>query len=282
MLTLIEAIELHLPRGYMIDGPLGTGATSTVYVASRAETGERLVVKVMRQGTVTPESADRFMAEIQLLKQLDHPRIIPVLEPGEANGALFFTMPFVAGQTLRARLAAQGSLAVRDALGVARDVAEALGYAHGRGIVHRDVKPENILLGADGAYLMDFGFARPPSTVSRRSSRTPTGLVVGTAGYMSPEQIAGHATLDSRSDFYSLGCVLYEMLSGDPPAEGFRSAAARTAADVPDVQQRRGEVPDDVAAIVRRLLDPHPTGRYDAAGVLVASLTSAMERAAAA
>ncbi len=127
-MNLLEAIELHLPRGFTIREQLGRGATSTVYLAACDESGERLVVKVMRPGTVTPESADRFFREMQILKKLQHPRIVPILEPGEAKGALFFTMPYLGGETLRARLLANGPLSVRETLVVARDVIEALGH----------------------------------------------------------------------------------------------------------------------------------------------------------
>jgi len=276
-MNLLEAIELHLPRGYAIQGKLGAGGTSSVYLAAAPGRAERLAVKVMLLGTVNGESVDRFLREMQLLKRLDHPRIVRLLEPGEANGALFFTMPYIDGETLRERLQRTGRLPVRDALLVARDVGDALAHAHGRGVVHRDVKPENIFLAADGAYLMDFGFAATPGTEAG-----PRTHVVGTPGYMSPEQAAGGRAEDWRSDYFSLGCVLYEMLVGRGPFADAtpRAASARRpagpAGPAPDVRELRPEVPTAVAAIVRRSLDPSPANRFATAGFLRAAIEGAL------
>ena len=278
-MNLLEAIELHLPRGYAIQGKLGAGGTASVYLATAPGRAERLAVKVMLMGSVNPESVDRFLREMQLLKRLDHPRIVRILEPGEANGALFFTMPYIDGHTLRERLQTVGRLPVREALLVARDVADALAYAHGRGVVHRDVKPDNIFLAADGAYLMDFGLAASPG---EGGGGRPTH-VVGTPDYMSPEQASGTRTEDWRSDYFSLGCVLYEMLTGQrpfAPGSSPRATIARRPAEqaAPDVRATRPEVPEDVAAIVRRTLDPSPTGRFATAGFLRMALDAALAR----
>ena len=279
-MNLLEAIELHLPRGFTIREQLGRGATSTVYLAECPESGERLVVKVMRPGTVTRDSADRFLREMQILKKLQHPRIIPILEPGEANGALFFTMPYLAGETLRARLLANGPLSVRETLAVTRDVSEALGHAHAKGIVHRDVKPENILLADGRAFLMDFGFANAPALASTGNGRD-AHLIVGTPDYVSPEQVTGKQADDWRSDFFSLGCVMHEMLTGRPPFAGGSPRATvkrRLTEAPPDVRAIRPEVPHDVATIVRCNLDLHPSGRFATAGFLRVALDAAMER----
>ena len=276
-MNLLEAIELHLPAGYTIEGQLGRGGTSSAYLAARAGSPERLVVKVMLPGKVTAATIDQFFHEMQVLKKLQHPRIVPLLEPGEANGAVFFTMPYIPGETLHARLQAQGRLATRDALLIARDVADALGHAHTNGVVHRDVKPANILLAADGAYLMDFGFAHAGG--GQVGAEKGQRFIVGTPDYMSPEQVSGRQENDWRGDFFSLGCVMYEMLTGRLPFEGGTARATmqrRITETAPDVRVLRPDVPESVAAIVRRNLDPRPTGRYVAAGSLRAALDAAL------
>ena len=279
-MNLLETIELHLPRGYTIREQLGAGATSTVYLAQREGTGERLVVKVMRTGTGTLAALDRFQMEMRMLRTLEHPRIIPMLSSGEAQGALFFTMPYVRGETLRTRLDREGPLPVRDALLIARDVTDALGHAHSRGIVHRDVKPANLLLAADGAYLMDFGFARPPLEMAGGNGGSDEPRwIVGTPDYVSPEQVEAKRNEDWRSDFYSLGCVMHEMLVGRPPFSGGSvRATMRRRLDVAaaDVRSLRPDVPADLAAIVRCTLELHPSGRYATAGFLRMALESAL------
>jgi serine/threonine-protein kinase len=277
-MNLLKAIEVTLP-GYVVQGQLGTGATSWVYLAQREGSGEQIVIKVMRPGHVKPEAVDRFMREMQILQQLAHPRIIPILERGEANGALFFTMPFIDGQTLRQRLQAEGPLPVRDALAITRDVTAALGHAHSKGVVHRDVKPENILLAPDGgAYLMDFGFANAPSLTAHDGD---PNHVVGTPEYMSPEQVSGKRSGDWRSDFFSLGCVLYEMLTGRLPyaADSARSTMMRRLNEpAPDPRTFRPDLPEDVAAIVRRNLSSSPNDRYEIAAALRGALDAAIQR----
>jgi len=280
-MNLLAAIELHLPRGFTIQEQIGKGATSTVYLARCATTGDRLVVKVMRPGTVTPASVDRFLDEMRTLRKLEHPRIIPILDPGEANGAFFFTMPYREGETLRARLQASGSLSVRETLLVARDVNDALGHAHAKGIVHRDVKPENILLADGGAYLMDFGFANTPDTAPNGGAPKNAYFIVGTPDYVSPEQVTGKLAGDWRSDFFSLGCVMYEMLTGRTPFAGGSARATmmrRLTQPPPDVRSLRADVPDDVASIIRCNLELHPSGRFATAGFLRVALDAALQR----
>jgi serine/threonine-protein kinase len=280
---LLDAIALHLPPGFVIKDAIGSGATSTAYLARKDDTGEQLVVKVMKPGTVTPENKDRFVREMQVLQSLEHPRVIPILAPGEAAGALFFTMPFREGPTLRHRLRHGDPFTLMEAVTVAREVAEALGHAHSKGIVHRDVKPENILLAADGACLMDFGLANLTSTSWRTAGRERSLTPVGTPAYMSPEQVKGDRAQDRRSDFYSLGCVLFEMLAGSPPfgLDSSRSTVSRRLRESPpDVRTRRPDVPDELASLIRRLLDPHASGRPASAVLLVGALERIAERIA--
>jgi serine/threonine-protein kinase len=264
-ISLLSAIDLHLPSGFSIEKKIGEGATAWVYVATRADGDERLVVKVMRPGSVSAESVDRFLREMQTLMALQHDRIIPLLDAGEANGAMFFTMPYRQGETLRTRLARRGRLPVAESLQLASDVVDAMCHAHERGVVHRDIKPENIFTTDEHAFLMDFGFANVNrASVAGRS-------YPGTPFYMSPEQVAGKRAPDRRTDIYSLGCVLYEMLAGTTPFHSHSrrdSMSRRLKEDAPDVRAARPDVPDSVAAVIRRCLARDPSGRYPTAGAL--------------
>jgi len=273
--SLLETIELHLPRGFTIRGKLGDGATSSVYLACGADPNERLAVKVMTMGSVTDDSIDRFLREMQVLEKLDHPRIPRILEPGEANGSLFFTMRYIDGETLRTRMRKMGRLAVRDALMIARDIGGALDHAHGRGVVHRDVKPENIFLAAEGAYLIDFGLA-----ITSDIESSGSGTVAGTPEYMSPEQASRDRMEGWRSDFFSLGCVFYEMLAGKTPFHGGSARETmkrRQGATAPDVRDVRPDVPEEISVIIKRTLNTDPSMRFPTAGYLRRALDSALE-----
>ena len=279
-LSLLEAIELHIPRGYRVQGKLGGGATSIVYLAGvPGRTEERLAVKVLLHGSDSNQAGHRFLREMQVLEKLDHPRIPRLLEPGEANGRLFFTMPYIDGQTLGARLRSRGRLPLRESLLIARDICDALDHAHSRGIVHRDVKPDNIYLAGDGAYLMDFGLAITSSSEPGTGTDW-NGMIAGTPAYMSPEQASGKRVEGWRSDFFSLGCVLYEMLSGQ---QAFAATSVREAMErhrttvVPDIRMLRTDVPDDVARILARSLHPDPSSRYPTGRFLRRALEAAVE-----
>jgi serine/threonine-protein kinase len=277
-MNLLDAIELHLPRGYSIQRKLGDGATSSVYLASTPSGVDHLAVKVMLAGTVTDESLDLFLREMQILEKLDHPSIPRILQAGEANGSLFFTMPYIEGQTLRARLAVVQRLPVSDALFIARDIGDALDYAHSRGVVHRDVKPANIYLATERAYLMDFGLASS-SDMGVDVVRDKVTMMAGTPEYMSPEQAAGDGNEDWRSDFFSLGCVLFEMLAGHLAFGGAtvrETIARRLRSPAPDIRSIRPDVPEDVATILRRTLDPHPAGRYATGAMLRTAIEGAL------
>src|SRR5258705_1644850 len=212
---LQSRLAAALAGRYTIDREIGRGGMSIVYQARDVRNDRWLALKVLRPEVASALGPDRFLREIKVAAGLTHPHILPLFDSGVADGLLFYTMPYIAGESLRHRLAREGRLPVADAVTIARDVADALAYAHGQNIVHRDIKPENILLEAGHPVVSDFGIARAIS-VAGASRMTGTGLVVGTVDYMSPEQAAG-AELDGRSDIYSLGCVLYEMLVGHPP-----------------------------------------------------------------
>jgi serine/threonine protein kinase len=247
-----------------------------VYLASKTDTDERLAVKVMLLGTVTDQSIDRFLREMQVLEKLDHPRIPRILQPGEASGSLFFTMPYIEGETLRTRLRKVRTFSVRDALVIVRDIGSALDHAHGRGVVHRDVKPENIFLAQEGAYLIDFGLAITSDAESAKSNS-----ISGTPEYMSPEQ-ASHDRIEGwRSDFFSLGCVFYEMLAGRTPFAGGSARETmkrRQGATPPDVRAVRPEVSEELSAIIRRMLATDPSMRFPTAGFLRRALDGALEQ----
>jgi serine/threonine-protein kinase len=222
--TAPEAIRLALAgRSLAVERELGEGGMAVVYLA-RDLRHERLVaVKVLRPGL--PAGAERFAREIKLTSPLVHPHIVPLYDSGVIDGTPFFVMPYIEGESLRSRLTREGRLPIPDAVGIAAEIAEALEFAHGRGIVHRDIKPENVLLQAGHALVADFGVAQALSEAAARTSDgvrrlTDQELILGTAEYMSPEQASGERTLDGRSDLYSLGCILYEMLVGAPPFTG--------------------------------------------------------------
>jgi serine/threonine-protein kinase len=302
--SLLQAVERRLPTGFSIREQLGAGATSWVYRASRpvadsaarepvarAEagpspaSGEEIVVKVMHPGTVRGDTVDRFLREMEILQKLEHPHIVPLLQPGEADGALFFTMPYVCSQSLRDRLQRESPLPLLDALVIARDVADALGHAHGRGVVHRDVKPENILLRDGRAYLIDFGFASAPSITPDDATARDAKLAIGTPDYISPEQLTGKRAEDWRSDFFSFACVLQEMLTGRTPfaSDTPRASMQRRLTGAPDdVRALRPDVPEEVASLIRKNLSTSPNDRSATAGFLRMALDAAIERLAAA
>ena len=279
-MNLIAAIESRLGTGWSIAGELGTGATSRVYLATRQRDGERMVVKLMKSGSAAAERSQYFLMEMQLLQKMSHPNVVPITDTGEAQGVLFFAMPFIDGETIRQRLVRCGALPVSDAVRIALDLANALAHVHSHVIVHRDVKPENVLLSPNGAILLDFGHARAPGTMRAAESGDGKKYIVGTANYVSPEQVAGRRVADSRSDLYSLGCVLLEMLTGVVPfsAGSPRETMQRRLDEPPpDVRIMRTDVPDEVANVLRRAMAVDPAGRYLTAGQMADALGAVLE-----
>jgi serine/threonine protein kinase len=204
---------------YVVERELGRGGMAVVYLALDLKHKRPVALKVLHPELAAALGPERFQREIELAASLQHPHILSVFDSGDAAGQLWFTMPFVEGESLRDRLNREKQLPVEDALRIATDAARALQYAHQHGIIHRDIKPENLLLTKDGSTLVaDFGIARALGGVE--DQLTQTGISLGTPAYMSPEQAAGDRTLDARTDLYSLGCILYEMLAGEPPFTG--------------------------------------------------------------
>ncbi|MFN2565910.1 MAG: protein kinase [Gemmatimonadaceae bacterium] len=266
---------------YVIERELGRGGMATVYVARDLRHERRVAVKVLHPELASAVGAERFVREIRTAAQLQHPHILPLHDSGEADGALFYVMPLVEGETLRERLRREVQLPVGEAVRIARELADALDYAHRHGVVHRDVKPENVLLADGHALVTDFGIARALDAAAD-GGLTETGLAVGTPAYMSPEQASGERRLDGRSDVYSLGCVLYEMLAGEPPFTGPSAQAVmakRLAHDPLPVRATRTGIPAVLEAAVAKALARVPADRFVTAGELRDALGAATEPA---
>ena len=204
---------------YAIERELGAGGMATVYLAEDLKHHRKVAVKVLRPELAAAIGPERFLREITITAQLNHPHILPLLDSGEENGFLYYVRPYMQGESLRDLLNREKQLSVDDAVKLAREVADALNSAHRRDVVHRDIKPENILIEDGHAVVADFGIARAIDAAGSEQL-TETGLAIGTPFYMSPEQASGSRDLDGRSDIYALGCVLYEMLAGQPPFTG--------------------------------------------------------------
>jgi tetratricopeptide (TPR) repeat protein/tRNA A-37 threonylcarbamoyl transferase component Bud32 len=272
-----ERLRAALADRYAIEREIGRGGMATVYMAEDLKHRRKVAVKVMTPELGATLGPERFLREIEISARLDHPHILPVYDSGEADGFLFFVMPYVEGESLRDRLEREGQLPIEDALTIAREVADALSYAHGREVVHRDIKPANIMLAGRHARVTDFGIARALSAAGR-DRLTATGLSVGTPSYMSPEQAAGSPDLDGRSDLYSLGCVLYEMLGGSPPFTGPLESVVHQhlSAEPAPVTNLRPAVPPHVVAVLMRALAKTPADRFSPAAEFAAALRPPM------
>ena len=257
---------------------MGRGGTAIVYRARDLRLGRSVAIKVFDPQLVGSLGADRFLREIALEAQLNHPLIVPLLDSGEVDGTPYFIMPCVEGETLRDRLDRERELPIDDAVQIARDVAVALQYAHERGIVHRDIKPENILLSAGTAVVADFGIARALTEAGASGRLTQTGVTLGTVPYMSPEQAVADASIDARSDIYSLGCTLFEMLVGEAPHTGPTAQAviAKRLSESPrSVRQLRTTVSPALDRVVQRALAVSPADRFATAKDFVDALARA-------
>ncbi|HZN97731.1 MAG TPA: serine/threonine-protein kinase, partial [Gemmatimonadales bacterium] len=259
--------------GYEITGELGRGGMATVYLAQDLKLHRQVALKVLRRQLAASLGSERFLREIAIAARLSHPHILPLHDSGEADGQLYYAMPYVAGESLRQKLVREGQLPVAEVIGIVSAVAGALSYAHQQGIIHRDIKPENILLtrntsdGTPHPMVADFGIARAVDKAGGERL-TETGIALGTPAYMSPEQASPDSRLDSRSDIYSLGCVAYEMLAGEPPFTGPSAQAivARHAVDpVPPLRTVRSTVPEPVELAIERALAKVPADRFPTA-----------------
>jgi len=260
---------------YTFERELGAGGMATVYLAHDVRHDRKVAIKLLHPDLAAALGAERFLAEIKTTANLQHPHILPLHDSGTAGSHLFYVMPFVEGETLRDRLRREKQLPIEDALRIAREVGDALGHAHARGVVHRDVKPENILLQGGHALVADFGIALAVQTAGGQRM-TQTGLSLGTPQYMSPEQAMGERAIDARSDVYSLGAVLYEMLTGDPPFTGSTAQAivAKVMTEKPVTPRAvRDTVPPNAEHVVLTALSKLPADRFPSATEFVAALS---------
>ncbi|HMG19191.1 MAG TPA: serine/threonine-protein kinase, partial [Gemmatimonadales bacterium] len=271
------ALNAALADHYIIDRELGRGGMALVYLARDVKHERFVALKTLRPEIAMALGRERFLREIRLAARLQHPNILPVYDSGDAAGTLFYVMPFVEGESLRDRLEREPQLPLDEALQITREVADALAYAHNHDVVHRDIKPENIMLSGGHAIVADFGIARAVDAAGG-DKLTETGLAIGTPAYMPPEQSAGTGKVDRRSDIYSLACVLYETLAGQPPFTGPTAQAimARHSLDsVPRLKVVREAIPDDVESVIERALEKVPADRYQTASQFRDALNSA-------
>ncbi len=267
---MFDQLQSHLSDSYRLERELGGGGMSRVFLATDTSLERPVVIKVLTPLATEEVSAARFRREILVSSKLQHPLIVPLLAAGQAGDLLYYTMPYVEGESLRERLDREGALPLSDVVAILRDLLSALVYAHGRGIVHRDIKPENIMLSGGQTVILDFGVARALDAGSGEASiaRTTAGMVVGTPMYMAPEQAAADPAVDHRADLYALGLVAYELLTGAPPFDGKTPQAIMAAhvAQVPEpVQARRPDAPNWLATVVAHLLAKEPSERPQSA-----------------
>ena len=267
MLDTLGGLQKAFEQRYEIQREVGSGGTATVYLARDLKHDRLVALKILKPELAAGLGPERFVREIMLTARLDHPLIVPLLDSGEAAGFLYYVMPYVEGESLRSRLSREKQLSVEVAVKVVREVADALSYAHGLGIVHRDIKPENILLAAGHARVADFGIARAIAEAGG-THLTETGVAVGTPAYMSPEQASGVRDVDARSDVYSLACVTYELLAGQPPFTGATAEAIlarKSIEDVPRLRTVRPVVSQTAESAIARALERVPADRFETA-----------------
>jgi serine/threonine-protein kinase len=275
--SLRDQLQTALGAAYTLEQELGGGGMSRVFVATEIALGRKVVVKVLPEEMVGQVSLERFKREIALAARLQHPHVVPLLTAGDAQGLPYFTMPLVEGESLRARLARQGELPLSEAIRLLREIASALSYAHERGIVHRDIKPDNVLLSGGSAMITDFGVAKAisASSNSEGGNTTSMGVALGTPAYMSPEQASADPTVDHRADIYAFGVMAYELLTGQPPFSG-RTPQGLLAAHVTEVPEfitrRRQTIPPALGSLVMRCLEKRAADRPQKAMDLVHGL----------
>ncbi|HLA90677.1 MAG TPA: serine/threonine-protein kinase, partial [Gemmatimonadaceae bacterium] len=263
----LTQLKAALTERYEIEREIGAGGMATVYLARDVRHDRRVALKLLNPELGAVLGVERFLAEIKVTANLQHPNLLPLFDSGEAGGLLFYVMPFVEGESLRVRLEREKQLPIDEAIRIAVAVANALDYAHGHGVIHRDLKPENILLQAGQPVVADFGIALAVSKAGGNRI-TQTGLSLGTPQYMSPEQATGDRVIDGRSDIYSLAAVTYEMLTGEPPHTGSTAQAiiARVLTDKPrGIRASRSAVSEHVEAALEHALEKLPADRFSTA-----------------
>jgi serine/threonine-protein kinase len=274
MLTLVR--EAFAGR-YDVEREIGKGGNARIFLA-RGPDGQPVALKILHPELLVSVAADRFLREIKLASQLDHPHIAHLLDSGERDWLVYYVMTFVEGATLREIMSQRSRLSVPDVLRIADDLLDALEHAHGKGIIHRDVKPENVVISPHGAVLLDFGIARAV-WASGSDRLTRSGIAVGTSTYMSPEQITALQEIDLRSDLYSLACVLFEALAGRPPFEHRNEAVVlqmHLTQAAPDLRTLRPDIPAELATGIGRALAKTPVERWQTAAAMRDALAAAM------
>jgi eukaryotic-like serine/threonine-protein kinase len=272
MLPLVrQAFSGH----YEVDREIGRGGNARIFLARDAQ-GGAVALKILHPELLVSVAADRFLREIRLASQLDHPHIAKLLDSGEREWLVYYVMSYVEGLTLREHLDRSGRMAIPETLRLATDLLDALEHAHGHGIIHRDVKPANVVLSSGGAILLDFGIARAV-IASGSDQLTRSGIAVGTSTYMSPEQITALADIDHRSDIYSMGCVLFECLTGQPPFFHRNEALVlqlHLTQAPPDVRTLRPDTPVELASGIARALAKSPQERWGSAASMRDALST--------
>src|SRR5688500_4701359 len=275
MTELPERLQAALGSAYRLEKELGGGGMSRVFVAEETRLARRVVIKVLPPDLALEMRIECFNREIQLSAALQRPHIMPLLAAGGHEDLLYYTMPFVEGEPLRTRLSREGELPVRDAVRILKDVADALAYAHARGVVHRDIKPDNVLLSGNHAVVADFGVAKAVSQAKTESGLTSVGVALGTPAYMAPEQAAGDPNIDHRADIYAFGAMAYEMLTGRSPFAGMappRMLAAHVTEPVVAITDKRPALAPPLAALVMACLEKNPADRPQSASDILQTL----------
>jgi serine/threonine-protein kinase len=274
MTDALERLRLAVADRYVVERELGAGGMATVYLAEDRRHHRHIALKTLREELAASMEAQRFLVEIEIAAALTHPHILPLYDSGEADGIVYYVMPYVEGPSLRERLVGERRLPLNEALKIAREVIGALDYAHRRGLVHRDIKPENIMLYEDAALVTDFGIALALHSGHAGTPEEEAGIAIGTPVYMSPEQAMGDP-VDARSDLYSAGCVLYEMLTGKPPYTGdtpMAITAQKLVDPVPALRSLRDDAPEALDGVLQRVLAAKAEDRYSTAAEFAAAL----------
>ncbi|MEO8193293.1 MAG: protein kinase [Gemmatimonadales bacterium] len=273
----VERLRESLSQTYAIDRELGRGGMATVFLAQDTKHDRTVAIKVLHPDLAASLGPDRFLREIKLAARLNHPHILPLFDSGDADGFLYYVMPYVEGESLRERLDRESQLPIDEAIRHAQSIASALDYAHRQNVVHRDIKPENVMLYEGQAMVMDFGIAKAVSAAAGSETLTQTGMMIGTPAYVSPEQAAGEINLDGKSDQYSLACMLYEMIAGERPFAGSTPQAimAKRFTETPKaLTSTRSSVPQSVDWAVSKAMSTDASGRFATAALFAQALTS--------
>ena len=274
MVSIPERLAAALSGSYRIEREVGVGGMATVYLAHDLKHDRQVALKILRPELSAAMGTDRFPREIHIIAQMQHPHILPLYDSGAAEGFLYYVMPFVDGESLHARLARNGPLSINESVRLLKEITDALSYAHARGIVHRDIKPDNVMLSGRHAVVTDFGVAKAVSA-SAGDKLTTVGIAVGTPQYMAPEQATAETNIDHRVDLYALGIMGYEMLTGHPPFQASTAQqilSAHVLEQPKDVREWRPEVPPVLAEALLRCLAKNPADRWQSADELLGQL----------